>query len=77
MGLSILSNHWVSQASVKQRKGRAGRVQSGECFHLYTEDQYNVFDEFPVPEIHRVLLTKIALESKVYNLKLLFNFHCE
>ena len=31
----------VSQASAKQRAGRAGRTRPGKCFRLYTEASFN------------------------------------
>ena len=31
----------VSQASAKQRAGRAGRTRPGKCFRLYTEQSFN------------------------------------
>ena len=34
--MESLETVWVSQANALQRKGRAGRVMPGVCFHLYT-----------------------------------------
>ena len=41
---------WVSRANALQRKGRAGRVAAGVCFHLFTSNQFDhQFREQPVP----------------------------
>jgi HrpA-like RNA helicase len=55
----------ISQASAKQRAGRAGRVQAGKCYRLYTEKY--LADEMAKqtpPEILRTNLTSFILTLK-------------
>lgn len=47
----ILEKRYISNAQVKQRMGRAGRTQPGECYHLYTEQKFKSFETFPSPSI--------------------------
>lgn len=44
----------ISKAQAKQRAGRAGRVEAGAAFRLYTQSVYDELDDFPKPEILRV-----------------------
>lgn len=67
-GIKLLDRCWVSQANAKQRRGRAGRTQPGECYHLYTLDRFNNCSEYPTPEIQ---LT--PLEHTIINLKVIIN----
>ena len=47
----------ISQASAKQRAGRAGRTGPGKCYRLYTEAAYtNEMLPLNVPEIQRTNL---------------------
>lgn len=62
-----MDNHWISQSSMFQRKGRAGRVSTGISYHLYPKWKYEQFEKYSLPEILRVSLTKIVLDSKVYS----------
>lgn len=66
-GVGCIDYSWVSQSSMIQRKGRAGRVQSGESFHLYTKKKSEEFTKYRDPEILRTSLTKIILDSKVWS----------
>jgi ATP-dependent RNA helicase DHX36 len=46
--MQCLLSKWCSQASLKQRAGRAGRVREGTVIHLMTQtfhDRLNPFDE--------------------------------
>ncbi|KAG5133587.1 hypothetical protein JHK82_024775 [Glycine max] len=55
---------WISKVSVQQRRGRAGRVQPGECYHLYPRCVYDSFAEHQLPEILRMPLQSLCLQIK-------------
>ncbi|KAE8146082.1 P-loop containing nucleoside triphosphate hydrolase protein [Aspergillus avenaceus] len=55
---------WVSQSSASQRAGRAGRVQEGEYFALYTKEMYKAFRITKLPGMVREDLQKTALQVK-------------
>ncbi|KAK9511664.1 hypothetical protein O3M35_000283 [Rhynocoris fuscipes] len=64
--MESLETVWVSRANALQRKGRAGRVMAGVCFHLYTRHRFEVILEpQPVPEICRVPLEQLVLRIKM------------
>ncbi len=64
-GSAIMENQWISKANVQQRAGRAGRVQPGESYHLYSEDKFEEMDRFPQAEILRIPLEKVVMDIKV------------
>ena len=55
---------WISQASARQRRGRAGRVQPGKCYHLYPRAVYDAFAEYQQPELLRTPLHSLCLQIK-------------
>jgi ATP-dependent helicase HrpA len=58
----------VSQASANQRSGRCGRVSSGVCIRLYSEDDFNNRPEFTDPEILRTNLATVILQMLALDL---------
>ncbi|KAL1803374.1 hypothetical protein ACET3Z_032021 [Daucus carota] len=55
---------WISKASAQQRRGRAGRVQPGECYHLYPRCVFDAFADYQLPEILRTPLQSLCLQIK-------------
>ena len=51
----------VSQASAQQRAGRCGRLGSGTCVRLYSEEDFDARPEFTEPEILRTSLASVIL----------------
>ncbi|KAL5279930.1 hypothetical protein ACFFRR_004136 [Megaselia abdita] len=63
-----LEEHFTTLANSRQRKGRAGRVKPGVCYHLYTRARKMTLDLFPTPEILRSRLEGVILNLKVLHL---------
>lgn len=61
-GLDNLELAHISQASAKQRAGRAGRVREGRAIRLWTQAFEHRMAEFDEPEIARVDLAPVVLE---------------
>ncbi|KAI7980778.1 DExH-box ATP-dependent RNA helicase DExH3 [Camellia lanceoleosa] len=65
---------WISKASARQRRGRAGRVQPGECYHLYPRCVYDAFADYQLPELLRTPLQSLCLQIKSLQLGSISDF---
>ncbi|XAR67153.1 RNA helicase [Bertholletia excelsa] len=74
-GLDSLVITPISQASAKQRAGRAGRTGPGKCYRLYTESAFhNEMSPTSIPEIQRINLGMITLSMKAMGINDLLSF---
>jgi ATP-dependent RNA helicase DHX29 len=62
--ISRLVETFIAKANARQRMGRAGRVQPGICYHLFSRARFNKMPEHQLPEFQRLNLDELALRVK-------------
>ncbi|OAY76389.1 putative ATP-dependent RNA helicase DHX35 [Ananas comosus] len=65
----------ISKASARQRAGRAGRVQPGKCYRLYTEEYYlKEMSPEGIPEMQRSNLVSCIIQLKALGIDNILGF---
>ncbi|XP_072015621.1 LOW QUALITY PROTEIN: ATP-dependent DNA/RNA helicase DHX36-like [Amphiura filiformis] len=62
--ISTLKPEWCSNAACRQRRGRSGRVQPGECYHMFSQLRASLMADYQQPEMLRTPLDELCLNIK-------------
>ncbi|KAF2198772.1 P-loop containing nucleoside triphosphate hydrolase protein [Delitschia confertaspora ATCC 74209] len=74
LGLDSLLVKPISRSAAIQRQGRAGREAPGQCYRLYTEQDYASLEPRTTPEILRCDLSAALLTMKARGVEDVLNF---
>lgn len=67
--MNCLEEIFISKANALQRRGRAGRVREGFCFHLFSQSRFlSGLVPYPQPELTRVSLDELCLHIKALDI---------
>jgi len=61
-GMTRLDTQRISKASATQRAGRAGRLEPGVCYRLWSETQHDQLPGYSTPELQQADLAGLALQ---------------
>jgi ATP-dependent helicase HrpB len=61
-GMTRLTTRRIARSSADQRAGRAGRLEAGHCYRLWSEEQQRRLVSYPTPEILQADLAPLALQ---------------
>ena len=65
-GMSRLETVRVSQASARQRRGRAGRLAAGVCYRLWSRGEHQTLADHSQPEMLHADLAPLVLELALW-----------
>ena len=60
---------WISKSNAIQRKGRAGRVRDGICWHMFSRNKLEKLRDYIDPDIKRLQLENVVLNIKSLKLR--------
>ncbi|MFJ3525122.1 ATP-dependent helicase HrpB [Pseudomonas sp. NPDC090203] len=61
-GMTRLDTQRISRASATQRAGRAGRLEAGACYRLWSQEQHEQLSAFSAAEITQADLAGLSLQ---------------
>ena len=73
-GIKSLITKEHAKKGLEQRKGRAGRIEPGVYYGLYTQKSFDARIDFPIPEILRSSLSQVILIMKIIGIEDIRNF---
>ncbi|MGX5218081.1 ATP-dependent helicase HrpB [Pseudomonas segetis] len=69
-GMTRLDTQRISKASATQRSGRAGRLEPGVCYRLWSQAQHEQLANFSAPEMLQADLAGLALQLARWGVEL-------